>query len=147
MNPFSLFFAVFGGICNTVQAGANSQLRKSLDQPFIATAVVYGTGLLGITLVGLFAQMSKPDAGKMAATPWWAWLGGALSIVSTLAGVLFAKKMGSAVFTSLSLTAALVTSVFLDHFGWVGFEKHAASPWRLVGCGLLVGGILLISKF
>jgi len=55
--------------------------------------------------------------------------------------------MGSAVFTSLSLTAALVTSVLLDHFGWVGFEVHRANPLRLVGCSLMIGGILLIAKF
>ena len=122
-------------------------MRKSLDQPFLATAVVYGTGLLGVLLVGMFGYLSKPDGAKLAGTPWWAWFGGFLSIVSTMAGVVLAKKLGSAVFTSLSLSAALTTSVFLDHFGWVGFEKHAANPWRLIGCGLLVGGIVLISKF
>ncbi len=147
MNLLFLVFAAFGGVCNTVQSGANAQLKKSLDQPFVATAVVYGTGLLGVLLVSLFAHTAKPDASKLAATPWWAWVGGTLSIVSTMAGLLLAKKLGSALFTSLSLTAALVTSVLLDHFGWVGFERHAASPWRLVGCGLLVSGIVLISKF
>lgn len=41
-----------------------------------------------------------------------------VSIASTMAGLLLSRKMGSAVFTSLSLTAALVTSFLLDHFGW-----------------------------
>lgn len=60
---------------------------------------------------------------------------------------MLARKLGSAVFTSLSLIAALSASVLLDHLGWVGFETHPANAWRLVGCGLMIGGILLIAKF
>ena len=147
MNPLFLLFAVAGGILNTVQAGANAQLRKSIDQPVLAGIIVYATGLAGLILVGLVTQLSRPTADKLAATPWWAWAGGILSLFSTMAGLLLARKLGSAVFTSLSLTAALVTSVLLDHFGWVGFEAHPANAWRITGCGLLIAGLLLISKF
>ena len=137
MNP--LFY--------TVQAGANAQLRKSLDQPLLSGAVVYATGLAGLLLLILFTHPAKPVADKWAQTPWWAWVGGLRSIASTMAGLLLARKMGSAVFTSLSLTAALVTSVLLHHFAWVGFEVHRANLLRLVGCSLMIGGILLIAKF
>jgi len=35
----------------------------------------------------------------------------------------------------------------LDQFGIAGMKQHAASPLRLLGCGLLVGGIWLVAKF
>lgn len=147
MSLFFYLFAIVGGVFNTVQSGANAQLRKSLDQPILAGIGVYGTGLLGLLLVGLFMHMTKPDTAKLSSTPWWAWTGGILSLFSTMAGVMLARKLGAAAFTSLSLTAALITSVLLDNFGWVGFEAHKANPARLIGCGLLIGGVLLISKF
>jgi transporter family-2 protein len=40
-----------------------------------------------------------------------------------------------------------VCSVVLDHFGWLGFEAHAASPLRLVGAALMIVGFVLISRF
>jgi len=147
MNPLFLLFAVMGGMLNTVQSGANAQLRKSLDQPVLSGAIVYLTGLAGLLLILVFANFERPSAERLAGTPWWAWLGGLLSIASTMAGLMLARKLGSAVFTSLSLTSALVTSVALDHLGWVGFEIHRANPLRLIGCGLMIAGIFLISKF
>ena len=147
MNPLFYLFVALGGMFNTVQSGANAQLRKSLNQPVLSGAVVYATGLAGLLVLLLFAHPVKPAADRLAQTPWWAWAGGVLSIGSTMAGLMLSRKMGSAVFTSLSLTTALVTSVLLDHFGWVGFEVHRANPLRVVGCGLMITGILLIAKF
>ncbi|MDQ6675874.1 MAG: DMT family transporter [Acidobacteriota bacterium] len=147
MNLFFYAFAAAAGMLNTVQAGANAQLRKSLDQPLLAGLVVYGTALAGLLLAALFVHWSRPTGEQLSRTPWWAWAGGILSIASTMAGLLLARKLGSAVFTSLTVTCSLLVSVLLDHFGWVGFEVHRANPLRLIGCGLLVGGLLLVSKF
>ena len=61
--------------------------------------------------------------------------------------IFLAQKLGSAVFTGLTVTAAVITSVLLDHFGLLGFQQHPAGLWRLAGCGLMVGGLALISAF
>lgn len=45
MNPLFYLFVIMGGMFNTVQSGANAQLRKSLDQPMLSGAAVYATGL------------------------------------------------------------------------------------------------------
>ncbi len=132
---------------NPAQAGANAQLRKSLDQALPAAVAVYFSGLCGILLVQLFLRESWPGADKLMRTPWWAWTGGLLSIGATLAGITFAKKMGSGVFTGISVTAALIASVVLDHFGWIGFKVHPISWPRVFGCGLMVAGLWLVSKF
>ena len=55
--------------------------------------------------------------------------------------------MGSAVFTGATLTASLITSVVLDHFGLIGFRQHSASPLRMTGCALMVAGLWLITRF
>jgi transporter family-2 protein len=148
VNLLSYFFAIAAGGANPVQAGANAQLNKNLGSPVWAALLVYASGLLGVIVIQLIARQAWPGARVAeGVVPWWAWTGGLLSIASTVAGLSLAQKMGSGVFTGLSLTASLATSVALDHFGLVGFKVHPASPLRMAGAGLMIAGIWLIAKF
>ena len=58
-----------------------------------------------------------------------------------------AQKLGAAVFTGVTVTAAIITSVVLDQFGWVGVDQHSAGPGRMIGCALMSGGLVLVSLF
>lgn len=139
--------AIGAGAANPAQAGANAQLRKSIDQALLAALAVYFSGLVGVLLLQLFVREPWPAAQKLSATPWWAWTGGLLSIAATLSGLTFAQKMGSGVFTGLSVTASLVMSLVLDNYGWIGFKVHHASWPRMLGCGLMIVGLWLVAKF
>ncbi len=139
--------ALLGGAANPFQSGANAELNKHLGQPVWAGLVVYASGFAGLLVLQLCLREAWPVAGKVVEVSWWAWMGGLISIASTMAGLMLAQRMGSGVFTGLSITAALVMSVVLDQFGWVGFKQHTASPGRLVGCGLLIAGVWLIARF
>ena len=88
-----------------------------------------------------------PASAAVHQAPWWAYVGGALSIVTTLIALMFAQKLGSGLFTGLSLTASLIVSILLDHMGWIGFKQHPASPLRMLGGALMIGGVWLITKF
>jgi bacterial/archaeal transporter family-2 protein len=147
MTWLSYLFVVAAGSFSAVQAGANAQLRKSLDQPLMAALCVYGTGLIALLIAVPFAGLTGFAPSKAAQVPWWAWLGGLLSIMSTMAGLMLVRKMGSTFFTATTVTCSLVCAVLLDHFGWAGFEVHRVNPWRIVGCVLLLGGLFLVSKF
>ena len=139
--------ALGAGAANPFQSGTNAELNKQLGQPVWAGLVVYATGFAGLLVAQLLLREAWPAAGKMAAVSWWAWMGGLVSIASTMAGLMLAQRLGSGVFTGLSITAAVIMSVVLDQFGWVGFKQHTASPGRLVGCGLLVVGVWLVARF
>ena len=139
--------AVAAGAANPAQAGANAQLRKSLDQAIFAAVAVYLSGLIGVLIIQAVVRQAWPDSGRFARTPWWAWMGGLLSIASTMSGITFAEKMGSGVFTGLTVTASLATSIVLDNFGWIGFKQHPASWPRILGGGLMIAGLWLVSRF
>ncbi len=148
----AILVAVAAGVANPFQSGTNAELNKQLGQPALAGLWVYGSGLVGLLLLALLARQFSPGflprAGAAAGnTPWWAWLGGSLSIASTMAGLLFAQQLGSGIFTALSVSASVGMSVAVDQFGWIGFKQHAASPARLLGCVLLLAGVWLISRF
>ncbi len=148
----AILAALVAGASNPFQSGTNAELNKQLREPLFAVLWVYLSGMVVLVLAGFVArQFSAAHVGRAhAALPhvaWWAWLGGVISIGSTLAGAVFAQRLGSGLFTGLSLTASLCIAVLLDQFGWIGFKQHAASPARLVGCALLVGGVWLVARF
>lgn len=144
---FVLFLAALAaGLSNPFQSGLNAELNRQLAKPLWTTIFVYLSGLAALLLLQAVAREAIP-ASRIAAVPWWAWLGGLVSIISTIVGLTVAQKLGSGIFTGTSLTASILTSVALDHFGLIGFRQHAASPARLVGCVLMVGGLWLIARF
>jgi bacterial/archaeal transporter family-2 protein len=145
MAWLAAILAIVVGCLNTIQAGANTTLGKGLGQPILAALIVSAVNAVGYIAASLFVGIGLPDSGKVAALPWWAWIGGLLGASYVLAMVLFAEKLGAAVFTGLTVTAGLTTSVVLDHFGLVGFQQHSAGVWRIVGAMLMVGGVALIS--
>ena len=144
-------FIVAAGLLVAMQAGSNATLEKSLHNPFMSSIVSFGTGL-GVLLLALaiYTAITKsplPRGQQWAAVPWWGWIGGILGTVYVLTGVLTAEKVGSGVFVGLSVTASILASIAIDHFGLLGFHRHTAGPGRILGGALMVAGMLLIGKF
>ncbi len=146
MSWLVFLIAVASGVANPFQSGTNAQLNKQLGTPMWAGIVVYATGLLGLLVLQIFLRQAFPAMGRIAAVSPWAWIGGLISIGSTMAGLTLAQRLGSGTFTGLSVTAALVSSVVLDQLGAVGFRQHTASPMRLVGCALMIAGVWMMSR-
>ncbi len=147
MNWLAYMLTLAAGAANPVQSGANAELKRQLGAVLWSGAIVYLVGLAGVLLLQLFARQALPGASRFAAVKWWAWTGGAVSIASTLAGIALAQKLGSGVFTGLNITAALVMSLVLDNFGWVGFKMHPATPVRIFGCALMIAGLWMVARF
>jgi len=140
-------FVTAAGCSSAIQAGANAQLRRSLDQPLLAALCVYGSAFLALLVAIPFTRFTDVVLGKIAQVPWWAWLGGVLSITSTMAALVLAQRMGSLFFTAATVTCSLSCAVLLDHLGWVGFDTHPMNAGRLAGCAFLLAGLYLVSKF
>lgn len=141
-----VLLAIAAGAMAPLQ-GTNAELFKHWQQPVWTTVWVYLSGLATILLIQLFVRQPVPVGGALHAAPWWAYVGGSLSIVTTLIALMYAQKLGSGLFTGLSLTASVVVSILLDQMGWLGFKQHPASPLRMLGGALMVGGVWLVSKF
>ncbi len=138
--------AIGAGVANPFQSGTNAELNKQLSAPMWAGIIVYATGLMGLFAMQLFVRQAFPATEKMLTVSPWAWTGGLISIASTMAGLTLAQKMGSGTFTGISVTAGLVSSVVLDQMGAIGFRQHTASPMRVAGCVLMIGGVWLVSR-
>jgi bacterial/archaeal transporter family-2 protein len=88
-----------------------------------------------------------PTLAGVSAMPWWAPLGGLVGAVAVVAGLLFVNKVGAAAYAGLTITANILMSLAIDHFGWFGITQHALNGWRALGAALLVAGIVLVARF
>ena len=79
--------------------------------------------------------------------PWWAPLGGLLGAFAVVAGLLFVDKIGAGPFAGLTITANVLMSLAVDHFGLFGIQQHGLNVSRALGGALMVGGIALIAIF
>ena len=143
-----LAFAVFAGFLNTIQAGSNASLNKSLQQPVWSAAVVFSVALAATLVTALVTGQKLPTAASVAQCPWWAWIGGILGAVYILSMVTSADKVGAAVFTGGyrhgrgdHLPSPWIT------FGLMGFEMHKANILRIIGGVLMACGLALIARF
>jgi uncharacterized membrane protein YdcZ (DUF606 family) len=46
----------------------------------------------------------------------------------------------------LTVTAAIVASLLIDHFGWLRMEQHSLTLSRALGGLPLVGGVVLVAR-
>jgi transporter family-2 protein len=65
----------------------------------------------------------------------------------SLAGLTLVNKVGAGLFVGFTVTAALIMSLAIDHFGWLRMDQHPLNLWRAIGGLLLVAGVTLITKF
>ncbi|AWN35691.1 DMT family transporter [Methylobacterium radiodurans] len=138
---------LLAGIANAIQPGQNGALAKGLPQPLTAGLVVGLGTFLTVLVAGLVSgRLALPTYEEAARIPWWAWFGGVLGGGIVATQLLVAQTVGAAAFTGLLVTAGVVTSIALDHFGWVGFEQHSANLPRILGGLLMIGGVALIAR-
>jgi bacterial/archaeal transporter family-2 protein len=140
-----LLFAVVAGAFLPVQAGVNARLAHYVGGPVRASMISFAVGTLALFLVVvLFYRHAHTDTRS---APWWAWLGGVLGAFYVTATVVVPVRIGAAAFFGVLVTAQLVMSVLIDQFGWLNFPKHEASPLRVLGVAMLIGGVLLVRLF
>lgn len=140
-------FIILGGALQACGAAMNGQLYKSLVNPWLASAVSFL--LITFFFLGAFLIMPHPlpTLKDVQALPWWAVIGGLVGAVQVYAGLTQVNKVGAGPFMGFTVTAALIASLAIDHFGWFRMEHHPLNLWRALGGVLLISGVTLIAKF
>ncbi len=139
---------LLAGVANAIQPGQNATLAKSFAHPLTAGLVVGIVAALSVLVFGTaLRRLAWPTYGEIALVPWWAWFGGVLGGAVLVTQLLVARQIGAASLLCLLVTAGVITSTVLDHFGWVGFDIHPISPLRILGALLMIGGVVLVAVF
>ncbi|MBC7807898.1 MAG: DMT family transporter [Akkermansiaceae bacterium] len=135
------------GVGTGVMVACNSRLKDSLGSPAFTVAVAFAIGSVLLFLVSATGVTGKITLSGAADTPWWAWVGGILSIIAVTV-ILVANKQGGggALILAASVIGQQAASLALEHNGWLGTEKAPINGWKIAGFLLLVGGAVLMGK-
>jgi transporter family-2 protein len=138
---------VLGGVLQAFGAPMNGQLYASLGNRWLASAVSFA--LVFVCFACLFAVLPRPlpTSAGIEAMPWWAPVGGVVGAVQVYAGLTLVTKVGAGPFMGLTVTAALIASIVIDHFGLLRMPVHPMNALRLIGALLLVAGIALVARY
>jgi bacterial/archaeal transporter family-2 protein len=139
-------FIILGGALQTCGAAMNGQLNKSLVNPYLASAVSFLVITFFFLAVFFAVPHPLPTLQNLKEMPWWAVFGGLVGAVQVFAGLTLVQRVGTGNFVAMTVTAALIASLVVDHFGWFRMEVHPATPARLGGLVLLIAGVFLITK-
>ena len=147
MGSFVYPFILLAGVLQAVQAPMNQRVREAVGNPFLAGVVLFLVVLASWTVLFILVPRPLPTAASVSAMPWWAPLGSLLGTLAVYGMLTMTSQVGAGTFNGLLVTAGIVTSLLLDHFGWIGLPVHALNAWRILGGALMVGGIALIAAF
>ena len=140
-------FIILGGALQTCGAAMNNQLYKHMINPWLASAISAAVVAL-LLCCGICSQAET--AAYRAGHRVDALVGscrGLVGAVQVYAGLTLVHKVGAGTFMALTVTAALIMSLLIDHFGWLRVHPHPVSPGRILGGVLMICGIALIAKF
>lgn len=144
MHVLFLITAVLAGTLIPFQAGINASLRNFLPHPVFAAITNFLVGLTLLAFAAIAMRSTPPTLEGIAKVPWWCWVGGSMGACLVLSGIFLSHRLGAATFVACVILGQLTASVICDHYGLVGFAVHPANLQRVLGLGLLAGGVILI---
>jgi transporter family-2 protein len=148
MNAFLLYpLVIVAGALQAMGNCMNAQLRNSVVNPWLASIISFGLILAFFIVAFAVNPKPLPSIESIYQMPWWAPVGGLAGAVAVFVGLTMIDKIGAGPLNGLIITANIIASVIIDHYGFLNMPAHPISAWRILGTILMVGGITLIARF
>lgn len=133
---------VVGGLI-ALQPPVNSQLAKVtsvLGAAFISTAI--SAVLMGVLF---FASGRSGELSRVPSVAPIYLIGGVVGAVLVTVSLLTVRTLGAAGVVTATVASQLIASALLDRAGVLGLEQIGLSPLRVLGFGLLLAGVALVT--
>lgn len=143
-GPIWLVLAVVAGMLLPLQPAINKELKYHVGSHWSAALVSFLVGTLLLVLMMLVMRPGLPSADSLIKAPWWAWLGGTIGAVFVTSSIVLVPKLGVVLLVGAVVFGQMISSVTIDHFGWVGMKREPISVLRVLGVALLLTGVVLI---
>lgn len=137
-----LLSAAIAGVSMALQGSFNTALSKviGLMEANFVVHVIGTTALLVMLCLGL----GHGNLARLGGAPWFAYLGGILSIVILYTVMASISKLGVAVATTVIIVGQVSAALIIDHFGLFGLRAIPFTWWKLLGIILLAAGAKLM---
>lgn len=139
--------ALLFGAGTALQSRVNGQLAVALDDPYVAAAISFGSGLVILLVVltmwkpGRIGLAKVGEALRARALPWWMVLGGLAGAWFVTTQGLSAGIIGVALFTIAIVAGQTVGGIVFDVIGLGPGGRRPLSTTRVVGAVLALAAI------
>ncbi len=141
----AIVLAIIGGVLLAVQAPTNALLGKASGSAIVAAFISFlvGTIALGLAVAATSGRLFGTDLKQV---PWYAWLGGIYGAFFVAVAAFGAPRVGMGVLLTAAVAGQLAAAVVLDHFGFLGLDRHPVNTARAVGLVLVLVGAVLVRR-
>ena len=144
MNWAWVVVGVALGVLLPIQPAVNNRLAEASGSAWWSALVNFAVGLILLVVAAVSMRLPTPQGAKLAALPWWAWVGGVIGAVFVAGATYLVPKVGTAVFLGCAVAGQMAASLVIDHFGLMGLEARPVSLLRVGGVVLLAAGVGLV---
>jgi transporter family-2 protein len=142
MLLISFALAFLAGIAIAVQAAVNSQLAGAMAGNTMAAAFYsFFTGMLLLGVIAFFRGGLSESLSVIPSQPGWRLVGGVLGAGAIFCTVWLAPRIGLANLLVLVIAGQLLSSLAIDHFGWLGAVMRPAASIKMVGALVVLVGV------
>lgn len=141
---FAIFIAITFGAVFAGQTAINSQLRRFVVSPFLASTISFFVGLVFLTILLLVSGLPIGIPLELFLTqPVYIWLGGICGAIALTVNILLFPKLGSVQTTIMPILGMTLMSMVIDNYGWFNSMQHSFGLNRGIGVLLLLIGVFL----
>jgi bacterial/archaeal transporter family-2 protein len=132
------------GLSLAVQTAINSQLRKYVISPFLASMVSFlvAAVFLAITTIISGSPLGMP-LNLFVSQPTWIWFGGFCGVIALTTNILLFPKLGSVQTSVMPILGMILMGMLIDHFGWFNSMHKPFGINRIFGVFLVLLGVFL----
>ena len=124
----------------------NGQLGNTVVNPWLASAIAFALITFFFTSTFFIMPHPLPTVRNISTIPRWADIAGIVRAVQVYAGLTLVNKVGAGPFMGITVTAALLESLAIDHYGFFRMDHQPLNVWGTVGGLLLIGGVCEILR-
>src|SRR5687768_15438850 len=146
MPLYAAVVLVTGAIL-ALQPVINANVAGRVGHPMSAALVSVSITFLALLLSTLLLRAPLPSPRLLANVPPWLFTGGLIGAVFLFVSLFAAPRLGVATTIALLIAGQLAAALIVDHFGWLGVPVRPVNPYRVLGGGCLLAGVLLIRWF
>lgn len=130
--------AILNGILITTMIMMNGELAANIGN-YHATVFIHFSGLILITIFYLIKR--KTHTKSKEHLPLYLFSGGVIGVLTVVFNNISTIYLGVTITLGISLFAQSVTSLIIDHYGFLGIQKHRFNKHKLIGLFCIVLGI------
>ena len=136
-----IFIALISGVLMSIQGVFNSAVTKA-SGIWVASAFVQLSAFF-VCVIAYFATERSDIMAPFRVEPKYMLLGGAIGAFITYTVIRSMEMLGPAKAVMLIVAAQLLAAYLIELFGLFGVEKAEFSWQKVIGMGVIIGGIIL----